>query len=351
MSNAALTTRQKGILDRLKDPDFHVNVAETLGSYMTPKRWCEMAINYVRKDKTGKLQSCDPVSFFACAKRVAELRLNLDGRDAYLIPYGAECTLIISVHGLKKLVLRTGKVARIYEAIIRENDIFEHDMGVILKHTYKLGPSRGPISGAYFLIEYTNGAKSAEIMEIAQIEAIRKRSPSEMNGRPGPWKTDYEEMVLKTVARRGCKKQEWGFELLEQVADDDEVIDVEQVPAARAALPNLFMQRLTTPAPEPEPEPIPEPAAEAPQPPAAAPTPAKAVKTAPAPQSAPLPTVAQPRDHLAGIRARLAKEGIAESDFAGFQGVGELAALDTSELAKIVLNLDKEIDEYQKSKQ
>lgn len=276
MSTPNLATRPKGILAQLESPEFAAKAAVVLGRAMTPERFCSIAVNYVRKNP--KLQQCDPTSFFACAKRAAELGLNLDGREVSLVPYGTECTLLVGYLGEQKLAMRSGEISKIRAEVICENDEFAHNLGKITVHTWDFRQPRGQIVGAYCQAIFKDGDEQSEILALADIESARSRSKVQN----GAWRTDFAMMARKTAIHRLCRRLPW----VDLPPEADDYIDVEQVPAARGEGVNLFPKRLTTPAPEPEPDPIPEPVAEAPQPPTTAPTPAKAVKTAAAPQSA-----------------------------------------------------------------
>jgi recombination protein RecT len=58
------------------------------------------------------------------------------------------------------------------------------------------------IVGAYMIARFKSGGHHVEYMNIQEIMAIKKRSKA---GDSGPWRSDFSEMVRKTVVRRGCK--------------------------------------------------------------------------------------------------------------------------------------------------
>lgn len=327
----ALTTRPKGIIAQLESPEFHAKVALVLGRSMTPERYCSIAVTHVRKNP--KLLECDPISFFACTKRAAELGLNLDGRDASLVPYGRECTLLIGYFGEQKIAMRAGNIAKIRAEVICENDEFDHNLGKITRHTWDWRNPRGEVVGAYCQSIFKDGDEQSEILALNDILSCKARSKVQN----GAWKTDFAMMARKTAIHRLCRRLPW-------VDMPDEADDFIDVPAKVEGF-SIGTKQLSAPNPEDDIPMNPVPPAETSpieqKPPATPPKAPEPVRTAPAPAST-------PKDHLGTIRARLTREGIAESDFAGFQGVAELAALDTSELAKLVLNLDAEIVEYRR---
>lgn len=156
--------------------------------------------------RNPKLLNCSRFSFLESVVRAAELGLRFAGAggEAYLIPYGNKCTLIIGYRGLCALARRTGKVIRLEARCVHEKDSFKIEYGDSQKLIHKphLGPDRGEITCCYALGELRGGSVQLEVMTRVQIDQIRARSRA---GDTGPWKTDYEEMARKTVLRRLCK--------------------------------------------------------------------------------------------------------------------------------------------------
>ena len=62
----------------------------------------------------------------------------------------------------------------------------------------------------YAVAHLKDGGVQAEVMTLADINAIRKRSRS---GDSGPWVTDFGEMARKTVIKRLCKSLPISVEL------------------------------------------------------------------------------------------------------------------------------------------
>jgi recombination protein RecT len=88
--------------------------------------------------------------------------------------------------------------------MVYENDTFELELGIDTKVTHKplLTGDRGKPKLVYMVAHFTDGGHHFEWMSISDVDKIRGRSPS---GKSGPWVTDYEQMALKTVIRRGWK--------------------------------------------------------------------------------------------------------------------------------------------------
>ena len=171
-----------------------------LSDQLSSDKFVRTALTQFRK--TPKLLQCDQPSVLAALMSLAALSLTADGRLAHLIPYGTTCQLIIDYKGLYELAMRSGKVAKIHADVVCANDVFEHDKGTIIKHSYQLGKPRGEVIGAYAECKFKDGSEKAEIMSVDEIEAIRKRSRASGSG---PWVTDTNEMRKKTVFRRLSK--------------------------------------------------------------------------------------------------------------------------------------------------
>ena len=205
------------IKDRLGSDAFKEELAKALPQHLTAERFVRVALTAL--NRVPKLQQCTQMSLFRCMLDCSALGLEPDGRNAYLIPYGKECTLIISYMGLINLCKRNGDVSNVYAALVYENDFFEYDLGTDRKITHRpVLRDRGDVLGSYAVVVFKDGEKDFEFMDMAEIEAIRDRSPS---GKSGPWKTDKGEMSKKTVIRRLLKRQILSPEIRDQIEKED----------------------------------------------------------------------------------------------------------------------------------
>lgn len=181
--------------DRMKE-----QLALALPKSLTPDRMVRVALTAI--NKTPKLMNCSQQSLLASIMTCAELGLEPDGRRAHLIPYGTDCQLIIDYKGLAELAMRSGLISNIHADVVRENDVFEYDLGEIKTHKIDFRKPRGEVFAVYALVRFKDGTFKAEVMNREEVEAIRKRSKA---GRSGPWMTDWNEMAKKTVFRRLSK--------------------------------------------------------------------------------------------------------------------------------------------------
>ncbi len=192
------------------------------------KRFTRMCLSCLRRNDallqafmTKDGQASTMVAFM----RLAELGLEPDGRNAHLIPYKNEITLIIDFKGLVALLMRSGKVSKIHADKVCENDIFEVNLGEVVKHSINYKEDRGKPYCYYCLIQLKDGSKKCEIMTNDECEQIRKRSKA---GNNGPWISDRDEMCKKTVFRRATKWLDISPELTKAADfDDDRFIEVQ----------------------------------------------------------------------------------------------------------------------------
>jgi recombination protein RecT len=174
--------------------------AMALPKICTVERFIRVALTAI--NKTPKLLDCTRESVLASLYKCAELGLEPDGRRAHLIPYGTQCTVIIDYKGKVELAMRSGTVAVIHADKICENDVFVFDRGEVKKHEIDFRKDRGKAFAYYCLVRMKDGTEKAEVMTLAEVNDIRKRSKA---GDSGPWKTDFDEMAKKTVFHRASK--------------------------------------------------------------------------------------------------------------------------------------------------
>src|SRR5262249_21532038 len=187
----------------LQTDEFRAQIAHSLPLAMRANATRFARIALTATFKQPKLLECTQQSLFNCLLRLSELGIEPDGRRAHLIPFGKECTLIIDYKGISELVRRNGEVAHIHCDVIGENDEFDYQFGTggRLHHKPNLH-DRGRIWAAYSYVRLKDGTEEFDVMGVAEIEHVRKRSRA---ANDGPWVTDWNEMAKKTVFRRHAK--------------------------------------------------------------------------------------------------------------------------------------------------
>ena len=224
--------------------------ARALPKHLSPERFCRIAITALTR--TPKLADCTQESLMKCLLDLSAFGLEPDGRRAHLIPYKDQCTLIIDWKGLAELAMRSGIIAKLHADIVCENDVFEYDLGEVVRHTVNWKAPRGAMYAAYALAITKDGAKFCAVLTKDEIDGIRGRSRS---GNNGPWVTDYNEMAKKTAFRRLAKWLPLSAEFRDAQDKDDEHIERDVTPAIIPATKPLFDKPKEDEVPELEPRP------------------------------------------------------------------------------------------------
>lgn len=150
----------------------------------------------------------NPASLQDAVINIASIGISLNPADkhAYLVPRDNKVCLDLSYMGLLHIAIDSGSIQWGQCKIVYDKDTYESN-GIDRAPTHRYNAftkDRGPIVGAYCTVKTAGGDYLTEEMDIDAINKIRDRSPSGKKG-TGPWKTDYEEMVRKTVVKRAYK--------------------------------------------------------------------------------------------------------------------------------------------------
>lgn len=178
-------------------------IGRALPRHMNPDRMARIATTVLRQ--TPALMRCTPESFLGALMTASQLGLEPGPLgEAYLVPYGRDCTFIPGYRGLIKLAYQSGEVSTIDAQIVREGDDFDYGLGLdpFLTHKPVLADEIGKPIAVYAVCIRKDGAKSFRVMSVAEVERIRRRSKASTNG---PWKTDWESMAKKTVIKQLAK--------------------------------------------------------------------------------------------------------------------------------------------------
>lgn len=135
------------------------------------------------------------------------LSLNPAKKQAYLVPRKTGIVLEISYMGLIELAVASGSVRWVKAEVVRQSDQFILN-GYDKPPTHSFNPfggDRGPVVGVYCVAKTADGDYLTEVMALDEVYAIRDRSEAWKNGQKGPWKTDENEMIRKTVVKRASK--------------------------------------------------------------------------------------------------------------------------------------------------
>lgn len=152
----------------------------------------------------------NPNALINSLKSVALSGLSLSKitSQGYLVPFNGEIQFMPSYIGLRDLMVRTGLVHNIEANLVYVDDYFSVSFGADgkLEHrpaVFSKNRKKEHILGGYFYAKLCSGVDCFGTMSIEELELIHKRSPS--FGKASPWSSDYEEMLKKSLIRRGWK--------------------------------------------------------------------------------------------------------------------------------------------------
>ena len=219
-------TAPQTIQQFLSDDRIKAQMALALPSHMTADRLMRIALTQLRINP--KLSQCSLESFAGALFQSAQLGLEpgVLGK-AYLIPRQnkgkLECQFQVGYKGLLDLARRSGEVKSIAANIVYDTDQFAYELGDEPKITHIPGdaePSDDHVTHVYAVVKFTNGGIEREVMTKAQVEKIRKATPS---GNSPAWKDHWGEMARKTVLIRVAKRCPMSVEFQHAVAADGTV--------------------------------------------------------------------------------------------------------------------------------
>lgn len=134
-----------------------------------------------------------------------DVSLNPAQRHAYLVPRKGVVTLDISYMGLAHLAVKSGAVQFMQARLVYSKDTFTvGSVGHAPVHNYSPFGDRGALIGVYCVSKLTTGDVLVETMPIDDVFQIRNRSEAYKKGN-GPWVSDTNEMIKKTVIKRAFK--------------------------------------------------------------------------------------------------------------------------------------------------
>ena len=221
-------TKNMSIADMVKalEPE----IKRALPSVLTPERFTRMCLSAI--NNTPQLAECTPMSFIAAIMNSAQLGLepNTPLNQAYLIPYRnnkkqcIECQFQIGYKGMVELAYRNDQMQSIEAHTIYENDEFQYELGLTpkLKHI-PAWKDRGNIIGFYAVFHLKNGGYQFEVMSKEDIDAFASVYSKAFSSDYSPWKTNYEQMALKTVLKRLLKTAPMKTEFRKAISMDESI--------------------------------------------------------------------------------------------------------------------------------
>lgn len=161
----------------------------------------------------------------------AYLGLDFMNKEAYLVPYGKQLNFMKSYTGAVKLCKKYSirPLKDIYAKLVREGD--DYSIEIINnepKVTFKPKPfNNGKIEGAFAVACFEDGGIQYEEMSLEQLEKVRSCSKMKTGV---VWSQWTDQMYLKSVLHRLCKRIEIDFDNIEQMQYFNEEMEIETDP-------------------------------------------------------------------------------------------------------------------------
>ncbi len=187
--------------------------SEVAPTWLSIDRLIRLAL--AARSRDPKLAQCTIDSFLLFCMQCAETGLEPIGAGgAWPVPFyntsiqGFECQFIPDWRGLIHLAKKSEQIKSAKARIVHENDEFEYEEGDN-PHIYHKPAIENPgeTIGFYCIVTLPDGEKEHTWMRIDEINDIMHRSKSKNKKGEiiGPWKTDYDQMAIKTVTKRALK--------------------------------------------------------------------------------------------------------------------------------------------------
>jgi recombination protein RecT len=223
-------------------------LARALPKHMDADRLARITLTVLRR--TPALNRCSPESFAGALMTCAQLGLEPGPTgEAYLVPYGTECTLIIGYRGMIKLYWQSPLAKSIDAQVVYEHDEFDYAYGLqpFLVHKPRLN-DRGSAIAYYCAVTLANGGQAFVVLSRDDVEKIRKRSKAKDSG---PWSTDYEAMAKKTCVRQLFRMLPTSTELGQAMTQDETVrrdrdLDALDIPGDHLVEPEVVPKAVDT---------------------------------------------------------------------------------------------------------
>lgn len=155
----------------------------------------------------GAAIQANPVKFAIYLKNLITLGVDISQRQAYFLPYGNEITSVLDYKTLMALIKKHTNVKSIDAQLVYENEVFHVEQGKVVEHRqnpFASKDEKGALVGAYSIFTLDDGSKDYYFASLEEINKVKECSKS-ANSKFSPWNNWFDEMVKKTVIRKGMK--------------------------------------------------------------------------------------------------------------------------------------------------
>ena len=203
---------------------------QQIGKWVTQGVRPEALVRFALMDisQNDALRKCDPNTIYlgllACA--VTGLEPGALRGEAYLVPFAGKAQFMPGWKGLVKQARRSREVDAIVANVVRENDVFDIDLGTANAIIHKpVLRDRGPVIGAYAIATMKGGFRELEWLDREDLEKI-KRVATKRAVTPA-WKDWEDQMQRKSAIRRLAKRLPLGADYFVAMALEEADTDVE----------------------------------------------------------------------------------------------------------------------------
>jgi recombination protein RecT len=189
----------------MQRPETIERFVQVLGNEASAKNYVWSVIMAVNGN--DDLMNCAQDTIIASAIRSATLRLSVDPaiHQAYLVPYGKKCTLIVGYKGLYDMAIRTGHYTylnpgvKIYEG----QEPTQHPLtGYWTLEGFKESNTVIGWLAAFKMSQKFNGIEQAVYMTLEDIEHHKETYAKGWQKKDSAWQKAPEAMQRKTVLRK-----------------------------------------------------------------------------------------------------------------------------------------------------
>lgn len=132
----------------------------------------------------------------------------------------------IADKGLIDLAYRSGEIQIIQAHTVYENDEFSYEYGLEPKLVHKPAvQDRGEPIAFYAMFKTKDGGYGFDVMSVDDVRAHAAKYSKSYGSSFSPWKTNFNEMSLKTVLKRVLKYAPLKTEFVRGITQDETIHD------------------------------------------------------------------------------------------------------------------------------
>lgn len=172
-------------------------ILKALPKHMNAGRFLRCVITQLKL--TPKLQQCTWQSVVGAIFTMAQIGLEPVGGQAYLIPFGKECVLVVGYQGYKDLFYRHEDALSISMQTVFKGDDFHYSYGTdeYLNHIPKF-KTETP-THHYAIAKIKGGGSLFVVWPHDKCVSHGRKHSKSFNSKSSPWQTDLNSMCRKTM--------------------------------------------------------------------------------------------------------------------------------------------------------